>query len=558
MTHERDTMEIDVLFIGAGVANLSAAYRLKKNLDAYNTKAKTEGKKPSEPTIMVIDKGHEIGAHTLSGAVIDPIAFKELFPENDVKEFPFICPVSSENVYYLLPWMNLPIPGLFLPAEMHNSGCYIASISEVSRWLARKCEEAGIEIFTEFAANELIREGKKVIGAKIADKGLDKEGKPGGRFTPGMDISAKVTVLGEGTRGFIAQRLIKGEKLDAESNNQIWGVGVKEIIEIPAGRIKQGAVIHTFGYPLDLTTYGGSFIYAMSDTLVALGLVFALDYHNPMYDTHELFLRFKSQPMVAQLIKGGKVVEYGAKTVPEGGYFALPRLATDGAVLVGDSAGFLNPMRLKGIHLAMKSGILAADKISQALIRNDFSASKLDYRADFDNSWAGKELYHTRNFRQWFHYGGLPVGMAFAGLHMFTGGILPAGRQTTPPDFKVLKKATGRKPLAKTKTDTNLYLDIETDVYKSGAVHREDQPPHCHILDEKICEKCYDEYAAPCTRFCPAKVYEEKKDKNGKFEKIQVSFANCVHCKTCEIKDPFENIEWHPPEGGDGPKYKRM
>ncbi|NQU43814.1 4Fe-4S dicluster domain-containing protein, partial [bacterium] len=285
--------------------------------------------------------------------------------------------------------------------------------------------------------------------------------------------------------------------------------------------------------------------------------VFGLDYKNPLLNSHDMFLKLKKHPHIASIIEGGKVVEYGAKTLPEGGWYSIPKLAVDGAVIVGDSAGLLNCMRLKGIHLAMKSGALAAGRICKALESDDFSAAALDYRPEFDASWAGAELRRARNFRQGFH-GGMIFGMINTGFIMFTGGKIPSGRKTMPKDHEGLKPASQGKEISKTPTDDTLYLDILTDIYKSGAIHNEHQPSHCKILREEDCVKCYEKYAAPCTRFCPAKVYEAELDADGKFDHIQVNFSNCVHCKTCEIKDPFENIKWTPPEGGDGPKYQRM
>ncbi len=559
---ERETMEVDFLFVGGGVSNLCAAYKLKKEIDLLNEKAKAEGKKPADdPVILVIDKGKEIGSHTLSGAVVDPSAFKELFPDLKEEEFPFITNVENESIFFLTPGGKLPVLNMFVPPEMHNKGCYIASISEMSRWLAKKCEEEGIEIYTEFAVNELIKDENKIVGAKIADKRVDKEGKPAEGYTPGMDVFAKVTFLGEGTRGYVTQKLIKDFSLDSGSNSQIWGLGLKELIEIPAGRIKKGTVIHTMGYPLDMKTYGGSFLYALSDTLIAIGLVFGLDYPNPMLSSHDSFVQLKMHPYIAGIIKDGKVKEYGAKTLPEGGYFALPKVSVDGAVIVGDGAGFLNCLRLKGIHLAMKSGMLAAEKAAKAFIAGNFTAASLDYKPDFDNSWAGKELMKVKNFRQGFH-GGMIPGMMLTGINMFTGGLFAGGRKTLPPDYKATRRISPsfhlNKNETKLKKDNDLYLDIETDVFLSGAIHREDQAPHCHIIDPEKCFKCKDDYYMPCTRFCPAKVYEEKVGADGKFAGIQVSFSNCVHCKTCEIKDPLQNVEWVPPEGGDGPKYKKM
>ena len=555
---ERETMELDVAFVGAGPANLTAAYRLMQNVNAHNEKAQAEGKKLiDDPTILVIDKGAEVGSHSLSGAIVDPVAFRELFPDVKDEDFPFITPVAEDRTYFLTSSGKIAVPGPLLPKEMHNEGYYIASLSEVTRWMAKKCEEAGIEVYAEFAATELIREEGRVVGVKIADKGLDKNGSPTESFAPGMDLLARVTVLGEGTRGFLSEDLIAEAGLAADSNPQTWGLGLKELIEIPQGRIAKGAVAHTFGFPLDSATYGGAFIYALEDTLAAIGLVFGLDYRNPLFESHAAFLQLKKHPYVAGLIAGGKVVEYGAKTLPEGGIFALPKLAVDGAVLVGDGAGFLNAMRLKGIHLAMKSGILAADRICQALASDDASAPTLDYRADFESSWAGEEMRRARNFRQAFH-GGRLAGMMATGLHVISGGALPAGRKTTPPDREGLRKASAGKAPGKVPTDDALYLDILTDVYKSGTIHREDQAAHCEILDAERCKLCRQDYAAPCTRFCPAKVYEENLDGEGDFSGIQVNFANCVHCKTCDIADPYQVITWTPPEGGQGPDYTQM
>jgi electron-transferring-flavoprotein dehydrogenase len=555
---ERESMELDVLFVGAGVANLTAALHLKRSIDRENARAKAEGRPVvDEPVMMVIDKGGEVGNHTLSGAVVDPTAIRELFPELQDSDFPFISPVTGDRMMNLMGTNAFQMPGFMLPPAMHNTGCYLASVGEVTRWLAKKCEEAGIDVYSEFAANELIRDGNRIMGAKIADKGLDKEGHPTSAHAPGMDIQAQVTVIGEGTRGFLAQQLIRDFGLDSDSNPQIWSVGVKELIEIPTGRIAKGNVIHTMGYPLNNQGFGGGFIYGLEDNLIAIGLVFGLDYHNAMFDTHGLFLQYKKHPFVADLIAGGKVVEYGAKTIPEGGYFALPRVAVDGAVLVGDSAGFVNAMRLKGIHLAMKSGMLAAERILKCLMTGDVAAAKLDYAQDFESSWAGAEMRRSRNFRQPYHKGML-FGMAMTGLQVVTGGAFPNNRFTTPPDNETMSPASQGRPVEKTPTDDALYLDILSDVYKSGALHREDQKAHCEILDPAKCAECYVKYKSPCTRFCPAKVYEEELDEAGKFKGIQVSFSNCVHCKTCEIKDPMKNLKWNPPEGGDGPKYQRM
>ena len=555
---ERESMELDVLYIGAGIANLTSAYALMKGVREHNAKAAASGAKPlDEPVVLVVDKGQNVGSHVLSGAVVDPVAFRELFPELREEELPFFSPVTDDSIYYLTGSGKIPVPAPVRPREMRNAGCHLASLAEVTRWMAGKCQEVGVEVYTEFAATELIMEGDTVKGARIADKGLARTGEPGEAFTPGMDIEARVTVIGEGTRGFLAQQLIGTLGLADGANPQVWALGIKELIRVPEGRLEKGAVIHAFGYPLDMATYGGAFVYAFEKDLVGVGLVMALDYPNPLMDVHDMFLLLKRHPLVAGIIEGGEVVEYGAKTLPEGGFFALPALSAHGAVLVGDSAGMLNAMRLKGIHLAMKSGMLAAERIVAALESGDTSAAALDYRAAFDASWAGRELRRTRNYRQGFHHGLLP-GMMLAGMHMFTGGALPAGRMKLPPDYTALGKASRGKPTPKTRTDQKLYLDIMTDVFKSGSVHREDQPCHCRILDTALLKRDHEEYASPCTRFCPAEVYELVTDESGRFADIRINFSNCVHCKTCEIKDPLQNIRWTPPEGGDGPRYKQM
>lgn len=557
---ERETMELDVLFIGAGPANLCAAYQLMRGVEAHNAKAAAEGKAQIEPpTVLVIDKAARVGNHNLSGAVVDPVAFKEIFPDLPESEYPFISRVTGEQVYNLLPSGKIPVPGFALPPAMHNGpDFHIASIAEITRFLAKKCEEVGVEVYTEFSAVDFLRDGNKITGVKIGDKGLDKDGNPTEGFAPGMDLYAKATVIGEGTRGFLAQTLIAEFKLDAGANPQSWSLGLKELIEIPAGRVKKGQVFHTFGYPLDMFTYGGSFLYALEDNLVAMGIVFGLDYADPMLRSHELLLRLKRHPFFASILQGGKVVEYGAKTLPEGGWWAIPKLSVDGAVLVGDSAGMLNAQRLKGLHLAMKSGALAAGRLVQALAAGDFSAKALDYRAELDACWAGQELHKARNVRQCFHHG-LLWGMFMTGLHMITGGAIPGGRLKMPEDCDTLKRgAAGTPEWLKSPTDGTLHLDILTDVYKSGTIHNEHQATHCKVLDNKACLRCNTEYAAPCTRFCPAEVYEAKKDDKGAFQGIQVNFSNCVHCKTCEIKDPLRNIKWCLPEGGDGPKYQKM
>lgn len=556
---EREEMEVDVLFIGAGIANLSAAYKIMQEVELHNKEAKNTDKPPLEdPVVLVIDKGAKPGSHILSGAVIDPKAFTELFPELDAKDYPFSTEVKNDQVHFLTKSKSISIPHSLLPEEMRsNDGYFLGSLSEMTAWMAQKCEDIGVEVYADFPAAELLYDEDKVIGARLADTGRTHDGEPGPAFTPGMDVFAKVTVLGEGSCGFLSQQLIKKHQLDKEANEQVWAVGIKELIKIPEGRVTKGEILHTFGYPLQSDNYGGSFVYAYEENLIGVGLVIGLDFTDPFLNVHNAFLQFKSHPIIAEIIKDGEVVEYGAKTLPEGGFFSIPKLSVDGALLVGDSAGMLNAMRLKGIHLAMKSGMLAANKICKCLQADSFTALELDYRQEFDKSWAGQEMFGSKNFRQGFHKG-LLAGMFNTGLHLLSKGKVPAGRKTLPADFTRMKEADSPKEQVQIRTDQKLYLDIMGDIYLSGTMHREDEPSHLSFKDPALLAEDNRLYDSPVTRFCPAEVYEKKEDEQGRFTGIQLNFSNCLHCKTCVIKDPMQNIIWAPPEGGEGPKYKRM
>lgn len=555
-TNERDRMEVDLLFVGAGVASLSAAIRLMQGVAEYNARV-AESERIDKPSVIVVDKGIEAGSHILSGAIVDPRPFYELFPDLSAEQLPFLSRVKRESWRFLFPGIQAQIPNFCLPNGMRQKGCFLSHQTEIVRWLKDKCKKLGIEVLTEFAATELIQEGGAVRGVRIGDKGLNRDGTPGNSFVPGLDLRAKATVLGEGTNGYLSQQLRADFELDSEFNPQVWGLGVKELIRVPAGRLSPGSVIHTLGYPLDRKTYGGGFVYAYEEDLLGIGLVVGLDYSNPLMDIHKTFLRYKKHPLLRKLIEDGEVLEYGAKTLPEGGYFAIPQLSVPGAVLIGDSAGMVNPMRLKGIHLAVKSALLAADRIVQGLVRDDFSAPQLDYRRDFEDSWAGSEMYSSRNFRQGFKHGLIP-GMAKTALQIVSGGRLPAGRLSMEADYKSLLPKSAGHPTPTTRTDSQLYLDLSSDLYKSGTLHREDEPPHCRIIDSEIARKDNREYDSPCTRYCPAQVYEVVQDEDGKFERIRVNSSNCLHCQTCSIKDPFQNIEWSLPEGGEGPRYQKM
>ena len=399
------------------------------------------------------------------------------------------------------------------------------------------------------------------MGVRTDDKGVDKNGKPKSNFQPGYNLRAKVTVFAEGTRGSLTKQLVRKLELDRGCNPQSYTAGVKELWEIPAGRVRAGRVIHTAGWPLSSRQFGGGFIYALSETRLSVGLVSGLDYEDPRFDPHNAFQRFKTHPLVAKLLAGGEMVRYGAKTIPEGGYFAIPRTAVDGALIVGDSAGFLNSQRLKGIHLAMKTGMLAAEAVFDALRKGDTSAAALTaYENSWRSSWVKDELWKVRNFHQGFA-NGFWAGAAHGALQFVTGGRGLHARYPSRPDFAHMKKLAeiGLAPVGQFKPDGKLTFDKLSDVYHSSTHHEEDQPSHLRIADFDICNnRCTAEYGNPCQHFCPAAVYEMEEQADGSGKRLKLNPSNCVHCKTCDIADPYEIITWICPEGGGGPHYDGM
>jgi electron-transferring-flavoprotein dehydrogenase len=450
---------------------------------------------------------------------------------------------------------------------LQDHGNYVISINKFVKWLAGKVEEAGITIFTGFAGSELLHEGDRVIGVRTDDKGVDKQNQPKSNFEPGYDVKAKVVVLAEGTRGSLTKQLIQKFDLMKDRNPQTYGVGVKELWEVPSGRIKAGQVIYTMGYPLTTKEYGGAWIYGSKDNIVSLGIVTGLDYEDPRLDPQHVLQTFKQHPFIADLLKGGKLIRYGAKALPYGGWWSLPPLGGDGWMIVGDSAGFLNSARLKGIHLAIKSGMLAAETAFEALVKSDSSAAtlgKLTRRVE--TSWIKDELWPVRNFHQGFEKG-MIAGIFNTGLQeIFDGGLrsrVPShpGHERMKPLSQLPSDGGPRSHLlGPAKGDGKLTFDKLTDLYHSGTKHEEDQPAHLVIQDTNICnERCVKEFGSPCQNFCPANVYEMLDDSaapNGK--RISLNAANCVHCKTCDIQDPYQIITWVPPEGGGGPNYDGM
>jgi electron-transferring-flavoprotein dehydrogenase len=560
---ERETLDVDVVIVGAGPGGLAAAYKLAQLVQAHN--ASPAEKKLEGLSIAVLEKGKEIGSHGLSGAVMDPRGIAELMPDWFDRGCPIEAPVGDDAFWYLTEKMKLAAP--ILPPPLQNHGDYVISIGEMVRWMAPIVAEMGVDVFPEFAATRVLVENDRVVGVRIGDKGIDKMGKPKPNFEPGVDIRAKIVILAEGPRGTLTKQLAGMFNLYEGKNPQTYAVGIKELWQLPDDRYAPGTVIHTMGWPLDADTFGGAFIYGMKDRIVDVGLVVGLDYKNPTLDPHEEFQRFKLHPSMRAILEGGKMIAAGAKAIPEGGYYSMPRMYGDGFMIVGDSASYLNGARLKGIHLAIKSGIMAAEAALHALLAENYSAGQLaEYEAIFENSWAKDELWVQRNFHQAFEYGQL------AGLFNAGAGILTRGR-----GFGVVNRLEGHSghermeriqryfgtedphPPSKMKFDNRYTFDKVSDVYYGGVVHEENQPAHLLILDTEVCiTRCTEEYGNPCFNFCPANVYEPKPTADGRGRVPFLNFTNCFHCKTCDIMDPYQVITWVPPEGGGGPDYKKL
>jgi len=543
---ERDTLEVDVLIVGGGPAGLAAAYQLRKlNKDL---------------SVAVLEKGKEIGAHIISGAVMDPRGINELMPDWKEKGAPIENAVDEDHVLFLTKSRKFGLP--IVPPPLQNHGNYVISLNKFTRWFGQQVEQSGADIFAGFAGAELLFEGDAVVGVRTGDKGIDKNGKPKGNFEAGIDIRAKITMLAEGARGSLTKQLIRKLNLDRDRNPQVFAVGVKEVWDVPKEKKTGGRVIHTMGWPLRNEEFGGGFIYNMSEGRVSIGFVIGLDYLDPRLDPHERFQEFKTHPYVKSILEGGTLYSYGAKSIPEGGYWAMPQYYFNGGLIIGDAAGFLNAMRLKGIHLAFKTGMLAADAAYEALQANDFSASKLKrFEELVEKSWVKDELWKVRNFHQAFEHGFF-LGMIHTGLQMVTGGRGLHNRYRNKPGFARMEQVKeyyddGSAPPPAPVYDRKLTFDKLTDVYNSGTAHDEDQPCHLHILKPDICHpRCTNEYGNPCQHFCPAAVYEMTGD--GNTRRLQINFSNCVHCKTCDIMAPYEIINWVTPEGGDGPGYELL
>jgi electron-transferring-flavoprotein dehydrogenase len=550
----RETLEVDVLIVGAGPGGLSAALRLAQL-------QKAQGGEPL--SIAVLEKAREAGAHQLSGALLDPSALSDLVPDFKAKGAPLETEVHEDNVYFLTPKRKLRLP--ITPPPFRNHGNYIISLNKFTKWLAALVDAEGVDLFMGFPAQSALYDGSRVIGVRTADRGIGRHGEQKVAFEPGADIHAKVTIVADGVRGHLTKELLRTLQLGVHASPAQYAIGLKEIWEVPADRLQPGTVIHTLGYPLREEEFGGSFLYAMPGGLLSLGFVAGLDYRDPLFDPHAAFQRCKLHPFISSVLDGGHMVRYGAKAVPEGGWNTQPQLYCDGALIVGDAANFVNAMRLKGIHLAMRSGMLAAETAFEAVRDGDTSAARLrKYKGLVDASAIKTELFPVRNVHQAFE-GGLYAGSIFAGLTMITGGAMPENlhgepghtRMRTMDEYYGLRKAdilTGSNAVT---PDRRRTFDKLTNVHYSGTHHDEDQPVHLLVHTDVCHTICGEEYGYPCVRFCPANVYEMVETGNGQ-RRLQINASNCVHCKTCDIMDPYGVITWVAPEGGGGPQYDGM